>query len=377
MIKWNTLYKLTSAGKIQQWDISVKSNIITRGYGQVGGKIITKTEVVKVGKNIGRSNETTPEQQALKEAEADWKKKYDKDYVLDIEEAIKQTEKIAKTGGYLPMLAQDFKKHAGRHLKYPCYLQPKLDGLRCISTKNGGVVDMWFRSGKRILTLPNLNIELAKIMEDGEIFDGELYIHNEEFNEFTGAIRANKTINEEITSRIEYHVYDVPRIDVFKEDTSFSTRFFTLLDRVEHLNIEVHNVTIVETQRVDDFKEAEVFYDKWIGDNYEGMMFRNLHMEYEQKRSYSLLKYKDMQDEEFIVTDVIIEDKFKLKQYMVVCDTGEKLVTAKMKGSQEILAKLFADPDAIIGQMATIQFFGKTPEGSLRFPIGKTIRFDK
>ena len=70
-----TLYSLNSNGSVQQWTISVKNNLITKEYGQVGGKIQTTSDFVKKGKNIGRSNETTPDDQALLEAKAQWEKK--------------------------------------------------------------------------------------------------------------------------------------------------------------------------------------------------------------------------------------------------------------------------------------------------------------
>lgn len=69
------LYKKTSTGKIQQWTISVFENVIRTEYGQVGGKLQVATDEVEYGKNIGRSNETTPHEQAKTEAKSAWEKK--------------------------------------------------------------------------------------------------------------------------------------------------------------------------------------------------------------------------------------------------------------------------------------------------------------
>jgi hypothetical protein len=724
-----TLYKLTSTGKIQQWKISVTENVITKEFGQLNGKMQKSMETVANGKNIGRSNETTKEEQALAQAKAEWDCKLAKDYFLTIEEAQAQTEKTAKEGGYLPMLAKDYRKHAERHLVFPCAIQPKLDGCffrttkiktecgtktieeivenklnikvlsyneeaekyeykkiinwfnngksnykewldiipeneelikctvnhkfftnngwkkandlnenkdkllstnsnhlrnclifgtllgdsclsfdkrsfsyslvfrhsnfnlvkekvdilnlngtfqevisgygsnmlvfktvltktdfpwnelyddtynrklisakvlkkylipqalsmliaddgslsfnngniktprlnlslhnfsdeqleqfiiyfkdiwqcvpsiyidkrvksngkfltfstkdtlyilnilkdykipsvaykyyfndgnnlekcnefgkyvnfkkrksgrrygmlnkydlevednhnyiangilvhncRAIATKLNDDVQLWFRSGKRITTLPNVNTQLNKIMSNGDIFDGELYIHGKDFNEFTGSIRANRNLNPEITNTIELHLYDVPRINGLTEEIPFVVRYNSLPE------ISLENIVLVETHIVNSFEEALVWYDRWISEGYEGMMFRNLHAPYEQKRSYSLLKYKDMIDEEFEIIDVCIEDKYTkeidgelvdTKQYMIIIKTEESIVVdVKMKGTQVGLAELFSNPKSLIGKMATVQYFGKTPDGSLRFPVGKTIRFD-
>ncbi len=369
---FNPLYKLTSTGKIQVWCIQVDENVITREYGQLGGKIITQREVIETGKNIGRSNETTPEAQALLEATSDYNSKLEKDYFLSIDEARNQKSKSSKQGGYLPMLAQDYKKHAGRHLRFPCVIQPKLDGIRSIAIKHENITRLYTRSGKVINTLPTVVYELNQIMNNGDIFDGELYIHRADFNEFTGSIRADVNINEEITSKVEYHMYDVPRINGITEETPFIARY-NMLKELELPN----SIKLVETHIVNSFEEALPYYDKWISEEYEGMMFRNIDMPYEQKRSYNLLKYKDMVDEEFEVVDVIIENHGTMKHYMVECITRNGIkFTAKMKGTQEGLSNLFSSPRDIIGKMATVQYFGYTPKGSLRFPVAKTIRFD-
>ena len=64
-----TLYRLNSKGKPIQWRIVVTGNVIDTYDGQVGGKIKHTPDVVEEGKNIGKSNETTPEEQALSDAE--------------------------------------------------------------------------------------------------------------------------------------------------------------------------------------------------------------------------------------------------------------------------------------------------------------------
>lgn len=375
------LYKLTSKQQIQEWQITVIDNVITTEFGLKHGSKQIANKVIKEGKNIGRSNETTANEQAIMEAKSDWEKKLAKDYFMSEASALEQKHRIAKEGGYLPMLAQDHKKHGKLHLKYPCIVQPKLDGIRCIATKFDGMVDLWFRSGKRILTLPGINEQLNSVMLDGEIFDGELYIHDEEFNEFTGAIRANRNLNEQITDRIQYWLYDCPRIHSYNEDTPFITRFAELAERITTAKEPLYNIRLTDTEYVDSEAEALEFYDKWVADSYEGMMFRNMTMKYEQKRSYDLLKYKVFDEEEFRIIDYVIDTRGtfgNMIDYKFVITTKDGIIVSpRVAGSQRVLAEMFADPESLIGQYATVKFFGYTPEGSLRFPVGKTVRFDK
>ena len=389
-MKYPKLFKKTVTNKIQEWEIFTKENCIITIQGQQNGKKQRYEEIIKEGKNIGRSNETTPEQQAQAEAQSRWDKKHNKDYHLTIEEC-NTTIKIANRGGYLPMLAQSYKKHAERHLKYPCYIQPKLDGLRCIATKDNKGVQLWFRSGKEITTMNHIAKELNLIMKEGDIFDGELYIHGEDFNSFTGAIRANKNLNPDITEKIQYHIYDFPKINRLNESSPYINRIAQFRKLILG-----HNCIAVETFSVSNFEEAMDYYKMFIGLSYEGIMFRNEYMPYEQKRSYNLLKYKEFVDDEFIIIGAE-EGKgilarhvgsfiCKIEANRVLKDIGGKEVTfgnkegqikAKMEGKQSLLKHLFENPKEYLGKPLTIKYQNLSKDLIPRFPVGKTIRFDK
>ena len=79
-----TLYKRTSTGAVQQWTIAVANTTITTTYSQVGGAMQTTSNTITEGKNIGRSNATTPQQQAQLEAAAAHEKKRKSGYVADL-----------------------------------------------------------------------------------------------------------------------------------------------------------------------------------------------------------------------------------------------------------------------------------------------------
>jgi hypothetical protein len=85
-----TLYKKTSTGADQMWSIGTYRNVIITQFGQVGGKIQETYDIVKIGKNIGRANETTAIEQAELEAQSQWeKKKKSKGYVESLSDARK------------------------------------------------------------------------------------------------------------------------------------------------------------------------------------------------------------------------------------------------------------------------------------------------
>lgn len=237
----------------------------------------------------------------------------------------------------------------------------------------------------------HISKELENIMTDGDILDGELYAHGEEFNSFTGAIRANKNLNPEITKKIKYHIYDFPKINNLTEGMGYDCRC------VEFKKLRIYQPLIaVDTLKVSTFEEALAFYKHNIEQGYEGIMFRNINMPYEQKRSYSLLKYKEFIDDEFIIVSGA-EGRGKLAGHIgsfickiepnrVLNDLGGKtfkfgdtegIVSAKMEGKTEYLKYLFNHPEDYIGKPLTIKYQNLSKDGIPRFPVGKTIRFDK
>ena len=63
------LYKKSAAnGKVTIWKIWVEGSTIHTETGYVGQKMKSSKDTIKSGKNIGRSNETTKEEQANAEA---------------------------------------------------------------------------------------------------------------------------------------------------------------------------------------------------------------------------------------------------------------------------------------------------------------------
>lgn len=135
----NTLYKLDNKGIIREWEIFV-SEVSPFFYSvlhgvQNGKKQFTKV-VIEAGKNIGRSNETTAAQQCLLEAESLYNKQRDrKGY----------TEEIPTEKPFLPMLAQDFKKHEAK-INYPACISAKIDGCvdggTLLKTKSHGILSI-------------------------------------------------------------------------------------------------------------------------------------------------------------------------------------------------------------------------------------------
>ena len=89
----------SKGGKVKIWSVQVESGLITLSHGYDGGQITTHTKTLTKGKNIGKTNETTPEQQAVLEAKSKVKKQKDKGYT-------ERKSQVSTT--YSPMLAKTY-----------------------------------------------------------------------------------------------------------------------------------------------------------------------------------------------------------------------------------------------------------------------------
>ena len=140
-VKFNTLYKRNKNGSVQQWTMIVEGNKYWAEYGQVDGKIQSDTPTVAEAKNVGRSNETSSEEQAYSEARSKWEKKIKRNgYWKNIEDI--------DTFVFSVMLAHNSNKHKHKLEGKPMFVSPKLDGFRCYITKDGA----YSRNGEQYVT---------------------------------------------------------------------------------------------------------------------------------------------------------------------------------------------------------------------------------
>lgn len=367
-----TLFKKTATEADQEWTIGVEGSTIVTRWGQVGGQIQETRDVIKTGKNIGRSNETTPTQQAELEAQSQWEKKLKKGYVQSLADARAGKVDAIIEGGISPMLAHRFDEQ-GHKLVYPCYVQPKLDGHRCIAILDvNGKATLWSRTRKPITSMTHIVAALEKLGMHSVILDGELYNHSyrDRFEELTSFIR-----NSEFTEgadAVEYHIYDLPSAWSFHDRWALLRGH--LLGFVSSGGFPT-SLRLVETYPVHDEDELMLAFNRFLESGFEGAMARNSSGAYLNKRSYDLLKIKEFADAEFEVINVE-EGRGKLVGHAIfVCKTPSGVeFRAKLKGKTEELKQYFERPELAIGRQLTVKFQGLTNKNGVpRFPVA--LRF--
>jgi len=356
-----TLYKRTTVGKIQEWRVEVDGNKFRTISGQQNGKQVTSEWTVCAGKNIGKANETSPEDQAAKEALAKWTKKTEKHYSVDI--GAIDTDKFRKV-----MLAKKWDDYP--ELARDAYSQPKLDGIRCVVNKDG----MWTRQGKPILAAPHVFEALKSEFErePNMEFDGELYTNalKDDFNKIVSLAKKAKPTEEnlaESAEHLQYWIYDLPH-----NNKDFKFRSAYLKEIVGDLNrCGMSCLVYVPTSPVHNKAHLDELYQGYLAAGMEGQMIRKGDSLYEGKRSKNLLKRKEFQDEEFEIVSLnegIGNYSGMVKSVSFVTDTGIEFDTG-IKGNQDYLEELFKDPDSYVGKLATVRYQNLTPDGKPRFGV--------
>jgi ATP-dependent DNA ligase len=409
-----TLYNTTiGTDREKQWSIEVletseSSYIIRSQHGVRGGKLVTHDTDIKEGKNIGRSNATTPRQQAILEAERDWTKKVKQGYapenkptpvlpkkklvrvdkLKDVDE-VQELETSQSSSKLLkPMLALELDLDKP-NIKYPTYIQPKLDGVRCLVYLNssGGLV---FQSRQNTIyepfehLVPELKTLFCYFQGDKDlVIDGELYIHGAAFEKITSIVRRAKSKHPEV-STIKYHIYDCFYSgdgNIAKNSTGYGDRYKTLSQAfANQKEQQFQNLVLVETKIANDMGEVEAFHTYYtkLSSPYEGIMIRNKDSPYKQQgRSKDLLKYKKFHDDEFLVIGhhegsgahkgtPIFECQSKAKE--------GKMFSVTMQGSIESRKKMLENVKDYYGKQLTVKYQEISADGAPRFPVGISFR---
>lgn len=401
MKTFDTLYKRTKTGDIQYWQIKVVSSPLYTLIHKESGKLGTKNptihqEKLTEGKNKGRSNATSHEQQALLQAESDWKKKLDAGYktlidlkitpigttagkfgkinapletVLDI--VLPQFNTDA-SGNIKPMLAKtvDWKK-----VTYPCFIQPKLDGVRCLMVFTSQTSEgpspfntvMLSRNGKEYTTLNHIKLTVGHARMDGRIgesfiLDGEIYSDELTFQEITQAVK--KQCSNSL--KLHFRAYDI-----VNDDSQIQR-----LKRVQELVFQIDSLYVhtVPTLTAIHEKQIKEQHDMWVQEGYEGAMIRLYDGHYGQgQRSSYLLKVKEFDETEF--TFFRFEKGQRDEDLIAVCLSARAVeFKAKMIGNKASKKKLESAETSLRHLQITVKHFGYTDDGLPRFPIGKSFR---
>jgi DNA ligase-1 len=364
------LYKRTTLKQIQEWEINIKDNSFWTEEGIMGGIITKSKPTICEGKNQGKINATSNDEQAIKEAQAKWDKKCEKGYTTNVDD-IDTSKKF-----FEPMLAKKYLDYKD-DIKFPVLVSTKIDGARMVAQKSG----LWTRNGKEYKSCPHISDILKPLFDKHPnfIIDGEIYAPNLNFESVMSLVKKTKPEPEDIIESEKTAQYWV--FDGIVDDTSlgFKDRFKIIQDEIKSIVGKNKSIVFVKTEEVNSHEEIETKHNEFVSQGFEGLMIRIPDSIYQNKRSKYLLKYKKFLDSEFIVVD-ILEGKGQrngLAGNVLLKTKDGKEFGAGIRGDENYYKEILKNKKKYIGGKATIRYQEETNFGVPRFPVVIELnRFD-
>ena len=372
-----TLYCRDTMGRIRVWRMEIEGNKYRTIAGLMDGELVVSEWTVTKGKNIGRSNETSAEEQAAKDVENKYKKQRKTGYFDDI-------EKIDTVQYVEPMLAKLYRDYAAKiDFSSECWIaQCKFNGMRCIATKNG----LFTRKGERYMTCQHIEKALEPFFKNhpDAVLDGELF--NEEYrqqlNEISKLIRKTVHISQDDLDRCEklvkYYVYDGYGFDKMNDSTrGYSYR----KNSIDNYMTWVSYVIAVTDHNIKSLEDMNQVYSQYVDAGHEGIMLRNCNSPYENKRSKYLLKVKPEDDSEAVILDIIEgEGNWSGSGKSITLQWGDQVFDASFKGTYEQAVEFLNRKDEWVGKTVTFLYNGLTGLGTpnfARIDINNCVKGDR
>lgn len=347
------LYK-NHTRSIGYWDISLYKSIITIKHSQsLEGKPIEHTETIFEGKQ-GR----TTREQAIHRIRSRINKQLDKGYVKTLEEAANAPTNAMDM--YQPMLALPIKQVKNIDWNN-VYVQPKLNGHRCLVTRYEGEMIAYSRQGKLITTIDHILKDID--LPEGVVLDGELYIHGTPLQTLASYAKCM----QEGSLKLEYNIFDLISDEPFKD------RWNTLTTHINNLN---PNVITVPTYKYDSgmdviYEELKVIKDR----GFEGIIVRHGNKGYEAgRRSRSLIKVKSVEENDYTVVDVTPS---KDEWGILHCQTAEgRVFKVSAPGNLDNKRLVYLFKEDYIGKTVNVEYSELTKDKIPFHPVATGFRED-
>jgi DNA ligase-1 len=383
------MYALDSNEKIKQWQVIAEEQPdgtadIIRLSGQLDGKVKVNKKKVKKGKNIGKANETDPFQQANNQAASEFSLKQHKNYE---EFEINKDDYVPRV--VLPQLAKGPKK--GK-IRFPCDMQPKLNGICCLArsfnsapcfkkfstpyinwaTEKGLLkktdpkddirgIAYHSRGGHLFNTLEHMTLYLDFALPTDGMVHGELYVHGwslQKIGSYTKDLKSD-------SDKLEYWIYDLPQPKL-----KWIERWKILQTIIKPDYIPT--IRLVPTVTVHSYAEAKRWHDKWVEGGFEGGMLRNHNGYYMfQYNSNDLEKVKEFMDDEFEIIGGKEGTGNDEGCVIFRCVTKENLeFDVRPRGTVEYRQMLFTNLSKFIGKSLTVRFAEYSEDKKPQQPVG-------
>jgi len=258
---------------------------------------------------------------------------------------------------------------------YPAFIQPKLDGVRCLFSAKGA----FSRTGNQFMNVMHIEKALEPLFAKypNIVVDGELYNHGlkDDFEKIISLVRKKKPTVEDIVEAsqlTQYHIYDIASMEYA---TYTDRNLFILAEPCLRFK---HGIQITPTKLATDFDDALNMHKENLKLGYEGSIYRTPSGKYKGTRSWDLMKFKDFHDAEATIINYEVgkgKREGTLGKFIMEDEHGNVFGCPPGKGyDYKGMADLLENIHDYIGQTATFTYFQRTQAGSYRHPLFKCLR---
>ena len=400
------LFSKDNAGNVLSWEAKL---ILNKGlydlqvcHGRFNGAMQFEWERQIEPKNVGKSNETTPLEQALSRlrSRANIKKRKgyvelsDEEYVAFMRTSPNNQEvylrnivpnvKTDLDGHVKPMLANHYfrskknwtdptgkvwkdrkyyylknpheEKEKGAIMpKFPCYGQPKINGVRATISMQEEEVIIKSRDGMRydaVVHVKQWMLDIFNRVEEDIVFDGELFIYGESLQTIQGSVKS-ADLN---TSRVVYIIYDLA-IENFTNKERWEA-----LKQMNEQGLIFGSVELIRTWVLKNDKQVQKFCDRFIKEGHEGIILRDMNATYNfGRRRNNMVKLKRTISEDFLITGVVPQPKTP-NMALFVCKHLGNTFKVTPTFNNEVKEEILNHPSLYIGKKLQCSFYEWTDD---------------
>lgn len=337
-----TLYR-KHVGGIGTWHIcATETGLVISHATVMGGSEVVHTEIVESGKQ-GRSLD----QQIQSRINSRISRMKDRGYKDTIEEAMNGSTN--QLGLLSPMLAQPYEKVKNINFQN-AVVQKKLNGHRCLITKQDGKIIAYSRKGKEIAAITHITDPLCDHLPEGVTIDGELYVHGQKLQTIASWVK-RKQPN---TKLVMFVAYDLVSSE------SYVDRHIELTELLR--GVASDKILTLPYEEFIDHERLIARRDEVIKNGFEGLMLRIHGCGYQDGvRSASLIKVKKFTDDEFEVIDVVPSSDY---WGICVCKNKDgKTFRVSAPGDVREKTEVLRRKHDFIGRMLTVEYAELTQDG--------------
>ncbi|MEM3040529.1 MAG: RNA ligase family protein [Nitrososphaerota archaeon] len=249
-------------------------------------------------------------------------------------------------------------------IKYPVYVQIKIDGIRAQVINFLGAARIVSRNGLPLYNVEHILKDVIDYLPIGFVYDGELYAGS--FTSTSSIVKSKASRGD--STNVKFFVFDV--IEISEWDTAQCSQIYRA--RYAQLRSTVKNTTYViplDAKLCMNEKEVLDVYNAALESGYEGIVIKQPNAPYEFKRSRSWLKYKPINTIDCKIVGVA--PGFGKYEHMLgslivkspdgqICEVGSGFTDEDRK-------ELWANPP--IGEVCEIKFKERSSRGKFREPV--------